>query len=67
MGKLTALIWVMVGTVFMGMLVTVTLTVPYFANAQAFWLPVAAATGAVLALPFSYFVARKLKSSLVIK
>lgn len=57
MTRLAFLIWVIAAPTLMGMLVTVTLVVPYFMNNQALWIPVAAGAGAVIAAPVSYMIA----------
>ena len=62
MSKLSILIWIIAAPVLMGMCVTVTLVVPMFADKQMIWIPVAATLGAVVALPISYVVAKKIKA-----
>jgi hypothetical protein len=62
MSKLAILIWIIAAPVFMGMLVTVTLVVPMFADKQMMWIPIAAVCGAVLALPVSVIISKKLKN-----
>lgn len=62
MSKLAIIIWIIAAPVFMGMLVTLTLVVPMFADKQMMWIPVAAACGAILALPISVIISKKLKT-----
>jgi len=67
MSKLTFLIWIMAAPTLMGSLVTVTLVVQPFMDDQAFWIPAAAAAGAVIAIPVSFFVARAMKKTGIAK
>lgn len=62
MWRLTILLWVMLGTVFAGILTTVVLLVPSMAGNAMKLIPYAAAVGAVIGIPVS-MVASKMISA----
>ncbi len=56
--RLASIIYVMAGTVLMGLGVTAVLATPALDNDSDKWIFVAAVAGAVIALPISYLVAK---------
>lgn len=63
MGKLSLMIWIMAAPTLMGSFITFVLISTSFADELALWIPVAALTGATLAVPISYLIARKIKNN----
>jgi len=59
--KVASLIWIMLGTTLGGILVTAVLATPDLAGKAAHLIPIAFAAGAVLAMPISYFIAKRLQ------
>lgn len=62
MSKLSIIIWIIAAPVFMGSLVVTVLVLPNFADQHEIYIPAAAAVGAIIAMPFSYVIASKIKS-----
>jgi len=60
MVRLALIVWTMAATVFAGVFVLTVLVVPALAAQDALLILPAALTGAALAAPFSYLVAKKL-------
>lgn len=58
--KLASMIFTMLGTTLAGIAVLIVLTVPHLADQGMKLIPLAALIGAVIALPLSYWVARKI-------
>lgn len=58
MFRLAAVIYVLVGTVFMGGAVTAVLATPSLADDFGKWIVVSAGVGAALAFPISYVIAK---------
>jgi hypothetical protein len=58
MWRLAVLLWVIMGTVFAGLLVMVVLLVPGLAVQAMKLIPIAAVVGAILAVPFSFVAAK---------
>lgn len=58
--KVAILIWVILSVAFAGSLVIVVLVVPAAAQADMRMIPIAAAVGALLAIPASIFVAKRI-------
>ncbi len=58
MWRLAVLLWVIMGTVFAGIFVTVVLLVPGLAVQAMKLIPIVATIGAVLAIPFSFLAAK---------
>lgn len=60
MGKLSIIVWIIAAPVFMGAFVTAAMLTPSLAAQEMFWIPIAAVTGAVFAMPISYLVGLRL-------
>lgn len=60
--KIAALIWIMLGTVFAGIAITVLLTVPQFGNDPMKWIPIVCIAAAVAAVPFSAIIAKRIQA-----
>lgn len=59
--KLAAMLWIMIGTTFAGMLVVAVLLVPSLQAQAKMWIAIAAATGAVLGVPVALTVAKAIE------
>lgn len=62
MWGLTTLIWVLVGTTLAGIGITVIVTNPYLLDNGRTMIPLICGGAYVVAVPFSYIIARKLKA-----
>ncbi len=63
MFKVGILVWIVLATTLAGLAVTVVLVVPSL-NAQAMkFIPIAAAAGVVVAIPFSLMIAKRLTAA----
>lgn len=62
MSKLPLIIWIMAAPVFMGAFVLTVLVVPELAADEKQLIAPAALAGAVIAMPFSYVIARIVKA-----
>lgn len=62
MDKVALIVWTMAAPVMMGILVLIVLSVPALAAMDAKLIAPAAVAGAVLAVPFSYYVAKKIRA-----
>ena len=60
--KLTATLWIMIGSMLAGSAVIATLVAPSLPVSDGLAIAIAGITGYVLAIPASYFVAKKLTS-----
>lgn len=60
MFKIAALVWIMLATVLAGVAVLVVVTVPELANDAQRLIPIVALTAMVVAMPFSYVIARRI-------
>ena len=65
MFKIASLIWIMLGTTLAGILVMVVLVVPSLAADTMRLLPIAAAAGAVIAIPVSMMIAKRIQAQSV--
>lgn len=63
MFKIAALVWIMLGTVFAGIGITVLLTVPQLGNDPMKMIPIVCIAAAILAIPFSVMVARRIEAT----
>jgi hypothetical protein len=64
MFKVGMLVWIVLATTLAGLAVTVVLVVPSL-NAQAMkFIPIAALIGAVVAIPFSLMIAKRLTAAI---
>lgn len=61
MFKVSALVWIMLGTMLAGVSLIVVLMVPSFAANAIRNIPYAVAVGFALAMPLSYFVALQIR------
>ncbi|MEQ1652349.1 MAG: hypothetical protein ABL897_07670 [Hyphomicrobium sp.] len=61
MFKIASLIWIVLGTTLAGIAMIVVLTVPQFGNDAMRMIPIAVAIGAVLAIPLSMLIAKRLQ------
>lgn len=62
MFKVAAIVWVMLGTVFAGIAVMTVLSVPALATHDMRYIPYAAIAGALLAIPFAFVVAGRMRA-----
>jgi hypothetical protein len=60
--KIAALVWIVLGATLAGSLVTVVLTVPSLFPEPMKYIPIAAAAGYVVAIPFAVAIARKIQN-----
>ncbi len=60
MFKIAVLVWIMLGTVFAGIALTLTLTVPALQGNAMKMLPIFSLVGFVIAIPASVVVAKKI-------
>lgn len=63
MFKIAALVWIMLATTFAGIVLLVIVTVPSLAEDAASLIPIACGTAFVVAIPFSYLVAWRIKAA----
>lgn len=64
MFKVAAVVWIMLGSVLAGSLVVVVVSVPSLYDQGMRMIPIAGILGYVIAIPFSFMVARKIMGSL---
>jgi hypothetical protein len=64
MFKVAVIIWIMLGTVLAGSLVVVVVSVPELYDQGMRMIPAAGILGYVVAIPFSFLIARKIMGSL---
>lgn len=64
MWRVTILVWVILAPTLAGVLVMAILTMPSMARELMKWIPIVAATGAIVALPISALVARMITKRL---
>lgn len=62
MFRLSILIWIIAGTTLAGIAVTVVLLIPSIQGQQMKYIPIAAAIGAILAIPVSLMAAKAIRS-----
>lgn len=60
MAKISAVIWIMLGTVLAGIAVLVVVVVPALADQGASLIPLACGIAFLVAIPLSYLVAREI-------
>jgi hypothetical protein len=60
MFKIAALVWMMAGTVFAGVVIMTILTVPSLSNQDMRLIPVGAVAGFILAIPVAFVVAKRM-------
>ena len=60
--KLAVIVWIMLATTLAGIAVLVLLTLPWLATDPMRMIPVAAAGAAVLAMPLSFLIARRIQA-----
>lgn len=60
MARLTILIWMMLGATLAGIFVIAVVSVPTLAAQDMRLIPYAAGAGFILAIPFAYWVAKKI-------
>lgn len=60
MFKIAALVWIMVGVVFAGIVVMTILTIPALSGHAMQYIPVGAIAGFVVAVPVAFLVARRM-------
>ncbi|MEQ1669668.1 MAG: hypothetical protein ABL893_02305 [Hyphomicrobium sp.] len=65
MFKVASLIWIMLGTVLAGIATTVVLVVPQLAADSERMIPLAAIAGAVLGIPLSMLIAKRIQAQTV--
>jgi hypothetical protein len=58
--RLAVMIWILVGTVLAGALVTVVLLMPSLANDMMRFIPIAGISGYVIGIPFAWVIAGKI-------
>lgn len=58
--KIAILVWLMLATVFAGAAVLVVLSLPSLAGQDMRLIPIAAGVGALIAIPFSVLVAKRI-------
>lgn len=60
MFKIAIIVWMMAGTTLAGIAIMVVLSVPSLAARDMEYIPIAAAIGAVIAIPLAYVVAKRI-------
>ena len=65
MFKIASLIWIVLGTTLAGILMTVVLVVPQLANDSMRMIPIAVLLGAVIAVPISMMIAKRIQAQTV--
>lgn len=65
--KLASLIWIMLGTTLAGIAVMVVLVVPSLAADTMRLLPIAAAAGALVAIPISMWIAKRIQAQAAVR
>ncbi len=58
--KIAVIVWMIAGTVLAGIAIMVVLAVPTLAVHDMRYIPIAAAVGALIAIPLAYVVAKKI-------
>lgn len=64
MFRIAVIVWIMLGAVLAGSLVVVVLSVPEFANQGMRSIPFAGGLGYLIAIPFSFLIARRIQGAL---
>lgn len=62
MFKIAVLIWIVLGTVFAGVGLTLLLTVPQFSHDPMRMIPIVVIATAILAIPFSFMIAKRIQA-----
>lgn len=62
MFKIALLVWIMLGTVFAGVGLTLLLTVPQLSHDPMRMIPIVVIATAILAIPFSVMVAKRIQA-----
>lgn len=65
MFKIASLIWIVLGTTLAGIAMIVVLVIPSLANDSMRMIPLSAAIGAILAIPFSMLIAKRIQAQTV--
>jgi membrane protein DedA with SNARE-associated domain len=62
MFKIASLIWIILGTTLAGIALIVVLTIPQFANDSMRLIPIVCAAAAVVAIPLSMWIAKRIQA-----